>query len=101
MIDSEEGKLDRKRSFGVVYGDPNIGFMQDNKPFRHDGSPYIPAPTTPTVKSDQLVGMAKVEVAPQLAPTDTPNRPLSHSEKMKKVWEARRAAEAEDANSNR
>lgn len=97
-----EAGLDRKRSFGVVYGDPNIGYMQDNKPFRHDGSPYLPASAAiPTVKPDQLVGMAKVEAAPQTTPANTLERPLTHSEKMKKVWEARRAAEAQDVSTQR
>lgn len=97
MIDTEDGKLDRKRSFGVVYGDPNIGFMQDNKPFRHDGSPYVPPVAIPTVKPDQLVGVARVEDFPTV--DKVPNRPLTHSEKMKQVWANRRAQEMQDANS--
>jgi hypothetical protein len=43
---TEEIKLDRKRSFGTVYNDPNIGFAQDNRHFRHDGTLYVP-PETP------------------------------------------------------
>lgn len=39
---STEGKLDRKRSYGTVYNDPNIGFVQDEKYYRHDGYLYVP-----------------------------------------------------------
>lgn len=31
-------ELNRKRHFGVVYGDPEIGYEQDRNFFRHDGS---------------------------------------------------------------
>jgi hypothetical protein len=81
--------LDRKRAFGVVYGHPNIGFMQDEKPFKPDGSPYI-EPVDPT-KPIPPVAAPKVEELPtaeQLA-----EKPLTQSEKMKQVWAARRAAE--------
>jgi hypothetical protein len=39
---STEGRLDRKRSYGTVYNDPNIGFVQDEKYYRHDGYLYVP-----------------------------------------------------------
>jgi hypothetical protein len=39
---SETGRLDRKRSYGTVYNDPNIGFVQDEKYYRHDGYLYVP-----------------------------------------------------------
>ena len=86
MMSTEELKLDRKRSYGTVYNHSGIGFMQDNLPFRHDGTLYVePAP------SDRMARAAvpKVEDIPtadQVA--------LTHSEKMKQVWAARRAAES-------
>ena len=47
---TEEIKLDRKRSYGTVYGDPNVGFVQDERHFRHDGSVY--EPIKPEVKAE-------------------------------------------------
>jgi len=89
MSDKDDpNSLDRKRSFGVVYGDPNIGYMQDNKPFRHDGTRFEPpAPPIPTVKPDQIVGASTVN--------------STHSEKMKQIWANRRAQELQDANTGR
>lgn len=99
MTESEDGKLDRTRSFGVVYGDPNIGFMQDNKPFRHDGRPVIPnPPPNPVTKADSLPGIPKVDDFPTV---ESVNRPLTHSEKMKQVWANRRAQEQQDASTTR
>lgn len=49
---STEGKLDRKRSYGTVYNDPNIGFVQDEKYYRHDGYLYMP--------SDPLLGTLRI-----------------------------------------
>lgn len=40
-MESNAEKLDRKRSYGTVYNDPNIGFVQDEKYFRHDGRLYV------------------------------------------------------------
>ena len=34
----EHLKLDRKRSYGTVYGDPHVGFVQDGSSFRPDGT---------------------------------------------------------------
>jgi hypothetical protein len=39
-MSNDEGRLDRKRSFGTVFNEPNIGFEQDGKYFRHDGTLY-------------------------------------------------------------
>ncbi len=49
---SDTQRLDRKRSYGTVYGDPNIGFMQDEKYYRHDGYLYVPP--------DPVLGALKV-----------------------------------------
>jgi hypothetical protein len=70
-----DDKLDRKRSYGTVYGDPNVGFIQDGKSYRPDGSLYSP-PAPPT----------KVE------PVQEERRP-TQSETMKKIWAERREAQ--------
>ena len=33
-----EDKLDRSKSFGIVYGHPELGFVQAGRYFRHDGT---------------------------------------------------------------
>lgn len=77
-----EDKLDRKRSYGVVYGDPNIGFMQDGKGYRHDGRLYVPPPPPPTEA-------AKIAAAE--------DKRAAQSEAMKKIWAERREAAAQQA----
>lgn len=42
MIEKDPNKLDRSRHYGTVYGDPNVGFFQDNRGFKHDGTLYVP-----------------------------------------------------------
>ncbi len=79
-MDTPDLKLDRKRSYGTVYNHPGIGFFQDNKPFRHDGTPYV----------EPLTGEAAKALTPQEIQT---SEELTHSEKMKQVWAARKAAE--------
>lgn len=80
-------KLDRKRPFGTVYGHPGVGFMQDEKPFRHDGSPYV----EPVEAAKGFPSVPKVEDLP--TPEQVGERQLTQSEKMKQVWAARRAAD--------
>lgn len=68
---STEGKLDRKRSYGTVYNDPNIGFVQDEKYFRHDGYLYVPP--------DPLLSALKVTDKGFEGPgvSDVPSTPLT------------------------
>ncbi len=61
-------KMDKKRSFGIVYGDPKIGYEQSGRFFRHDGT---------ALQSDE----------PEKA---EPNR----SERMKQAWADKKAREA-------
>lgn len=66
---SREDKLDRKRSYGTVYGDPNIGFVQDERYYRHDGELYVPPDALlGTLKfSDKgLEGPGVTDVAPNM-----------------------------------
>lgn len=74
---SEVGKLDRKRSYGTVYGDPNVGFVQDEKSFRHDGHRYVP-PSAP-------------EPAAPPSPVSEERR-AAQSLAMKRVWAEKRDA---------
>jgi hypothetical protein len=82
-------KLDRKRPHGTVYGHPGIGFMQDEKPFRQDGSPYVEP--IEAGKTPPMANVPKIEDIP--TPEQVGERQLTQSEKMKQVWAARRAAE--------
>lgn len=52
MSNPEPLKLDRKRSFGVVYNDPNIGYAQDGHHFRPDGTLYLPPEATKTTTGE-------------------------------------------------
>lgn len=107
-------KLDRKRSYGTVYGDPNVGFIQDELPYRHDGTlqPNTavsatppPAATVPTAASfptaseiptpEVIRALAELssqikELKPEALKPPDPAR----SEKMRQVWVERRAREA-------
>jgi len=63
-MSTETLKLDRKRSFGTVYNDPNIGFVQDERYFRADGTLYISP--EPTLKGDGVKSVGEVPVASEL-----------------------------------
>jgi hypothetical protein len=85
----DELKLDRKRSYGTVYNHPGIGFFQDNKPFRHDGTLYVePSPGEPVMAAN-IRATQKMPTAEEMPTSEQ----LTHSEKMKQVWAARKAAE--------
>ena len=76
----EQDKLDRSRHYGTVYGDPNVGFFQDERPYRHDGKPYVAAPPP------------SVPAAP-VAPVSDERR-AAQSAAMKKIWAEKREARA-------
>ncbi len=80
-------KLDRKRSHGTVYGDPNVGYIQDEKYYRHDGTLYVPpAPAVPA---------AAPEKPPEPINPISEERRAAQSEAMKRVWAERREALAQ------
>lgn len=107
--------LNRKKSFGTVYGDAQIGYEQDGLMFRHDGSlhgkePVVkapdPAPTaeafptaaqipeSPKVLSalealSAQIKDLKPEVKPEMKGPDP-----ARSEAARKIWLDRRAREA-------
>ncbi len=111
-------KLDRKRSYGTVYGDPNIGFFQDELPYRHDGTlhpsalpapPKDPAPPDaasfpsaasvptandiPVLQALEALSSQIKELKPEPPePAKTPDP--ARSELMRKIWVERRAREA-------
>ncbi len=113
-------KLDRKRSYGTVYGDPSVGFMQDELPYRHDGTLHPSAaaksepavtPAVPTVNDfptaasiattppqlmqalEALSGQIKeLKSEPKVEPPKAPDP--ARSEAMRKIWVERRAREA-------
>ncbi len=62
---SEVLKLDRKRSFGTVYNDPNIGFVQDERNFRPDGTLYL-APEPAVHGNIAKPSAAEIPVASEL-----------------------------------
>jgi len=80
----DPNKLDTKRSYGTVYGDPNIGFVQDNKYFKPDGTPYEPSVAPLAVKAEE-----KPAPEPEVAPD---KRRAAQSEAMKRIWAERREA---------
>lgn len=84
----DDGRLDRKRSYGTVYGDPNIGFVQDNKNFRVDGTliPDKPKDATPPAGAPvALPAPPPVEAIPTTAEVN-PVR----SAAQKAAWETRK-----------
>lgn len=104
----ESVKLDRKRSFGTVYGHPQIGYVQGDQEFRHDGSLHIPEPEKPKVPSpptadafpsaaqtpDVLKAIEGLSTQiKDLKPTDKGPDP-ARSEAARRIWAERRAREA-------
>lgn len=108
-------ELNRKKSFGTVYGDPRIGYEQDGFEFKHDGTLHAPPnpPVVATPSVEQLPTAASVPTAGDIpAPqvmraleqlssqikelTPEPPKPPdpARSEAMRKIWVERRAREA-------
>ena len=109
-------QLDRKRSYGTVYGDPHVGFEQDGRMFRHDGMPHSPqvksaigpaitaqpppptltVPATPAAVAPEVLkaleGISSQikELKPDLKGPDP-----ARSEMARRVWADRRAREAQ------
>lgn len=104
--------LNRKRSFGTVYGHPQIGYVQDEQEFKHDGMLHIPEADKPKSASmpptvDAFPTAAQVASAPevlkaiegissQIKELKDPKGPdPARSEAARKIWAERRAREAE------
>lgn len=74
-------KLDRKRPYGTVTGDPVIAFVQDNRKYRIDGSlieegePALQKAPEPRVPTPEELQVARNQI---------------RSEKMKAIWAQRK-----------
>jgi hypothetical protein len=78
-------KLDRKRSYGTVYGDPHIGYEQDQLQFKHDGTLHEPLKATPPV----VAAIPTVEsLSAQLAPPQVLEKLDSIASQLKELQEA-------------
>lgn len=96
--------LNRKKSFGQVYGHSQIGYEQDGLQFRHDGTLHSPEPSEPEKISDPgfppVQTVESLPTAAQLADSknapETPRVPdPARSEAARRIWAERRAREAE------
>lgn len=104
-------ELNRKRSFGVVYGDPEIGYEQDRNYFRHDGSLHTLKATSMQVRqtdrgpdtppdwmlafnalSDQMKALASVVQGKPSAKEQKEAKSAALSASAKARWAERRAA---------
>lgn len=109
--------LDRKRSYGTVYGDPQIGYEQDGRMFRHDGTAHVfipvkkpDVPAVPTAESFPTA--SQIADTPVLKAIETLSSQIkemksepkgpdpARSEAARKIWADRRAREAEVAHAD-
>lgn len=92
-------KLDRKKSYGTVYGDPKVGFVQDDKYFRHDGTLLVEEPnsTTTTPPESKAVESKALDAVPKVQKPRSDEQKAAQSEAMKKIWAERRAVQADKA----
>ena len=84
---SEIYKLDRKRSYGIVTGDPNIGFVQDGNTYRHDGTLFAKNGEEAPVVAQ---GQGTIPPEPAEDPEMERQSNKKKSEAMQKVWAARK-----------
>lgn len=78
-----ETKLNRKRSYGIVTGHPDIKFIQDGIQFRNDGSAFsipeapVPQPIVAPEPDEETLAI---------------ERNKKRAETMRKIWAARKEA---------
>lgn len=104
--------LNRKKSFGTVYGHTQIGYEQDGQMFRHDGTLHAAEPekpkgivSPPTV--DALPTVTQATNTPEVLKaieglssqikdlkTEPKGPDPARSEAARKIWADRRAREA-------
>lgn len=70
-------KLDLKRSYSTVYGDPHVKYEQDGKEYRADGTLIIKGEPQPVAEVEE---------------TQQQRRNKQRSEAMKLIWEKRKSA---------
>ncbi len=106
-----QDKLNRKASYGTVYGHPQIGYEQGGRQFKHDDTlcsfetevpkvaPTVPAvPTVAQLPSPEVL-KAIEGLSSQIKTLNEPKGPDPvRSEKARKIWADRRAREAELTN---
>ena len=114
-MSGSRANLDHKRSYGTVYGHPQIGYEQEGQQFKHDGTVWTPEPPKPAVApaaSVDVIPAAPVTPATspevlkaleglssQLKDLKEPKGPdPARSEAARKIWADRRAREAEVTN---
>lgn len=103
-----QDKLNRKASYGTVYGHPQIGYEQNGQQFKHDDTLYSPQPegpkAAPTLQAVPTVAqlpspdvLKAIEgLSSQIKTLNEPKGPdPARSEKARKIWADRRAREAE------
>jgi hypothetical protein len=106
-----ELSLNRKKSYGTVYGHPQIGYEQEGQVFRHDGTVHIepPKPAATDVSTMTAVPAAitpdvlkAIEgISSQIKDLKEPKGPdPARSEAARKIWAERRAREAEHGESS-
>lgn len=106
-----QDKLNRKASYGTVYGHPQIGYEQNGQQFKHDDTLYSPAPEVPKAVPpaptvDAIPTAAQLPspdvlkaiegLSSQIKNLNEPKGPdPARSEKARKIWADRRARDAE------
>lgn len=89
--------LNRKKSFGTVYGHPQIGYEQEGEVFKHDGTLHIPDPPKPVAEAPDVL-KAIEGLSSQVKDLKEPKGPdPARSEAARKIWAERRARESSDA----
>jgi hypothetical protein len=94
---SEIDKLDRKRSYGTVSGDPNVGFIQDGHSYRHDGTLFAKSGTEPPVVAQGQGTIPPSESTETISVQDADleealerQRNKQRSDAMRRIWAARK-----------
>lgn len=90
-------KLDRKREFSLVYGDPHVRFVQDGHSYRADGTIFARAGEEPPIPPPGVsTPSTPVETKPQeiegLQDILDRQRNQQRSDAMKRIWQARKNA---------
>lgn len=95
---SDIDKLDRKRSYGIVNGDPNIRFIQDGHSYGHDGMLFARSGTEPPIVPQGQGTIPPAETTETLQTVDDLNldetlekqRNKQRSDAMRRIWAARK-----------
>ena len=94
---SDIDTLNRKKPYGTVTGDPNVGFIQDGHSYRHDGTLFARNGTEPpvvaqgqgTIPPSDPDGTISVEDS-ELEEALERQRNKQRSDAMRRIWAARK-----------